>query len=98
MDTDMWCRFREAGAWFKKTGSYIWGFREHEGSTTAGMKKPGEQARQDAEVQAMHERRSVKMTAGDVRALRLRRVLDGALIKALFDTIRLKGKNWSEIK
>ena len=63
-----------------------------------GMKKPDEQARQDAEVQAMHERRGVKMTAGDVRALRLRRVLDGALIKALFDTIRLKGKNWSEIK
>ncbi len=98
MDTDMWCRFREAGAWFKKTGTYVWGFREHEGSTTAGIKKPGEQARQDAEVQAMHERRGVKMTAGDVRALRLRRVLDGALIKALFDTIRLKGKNWSEIK
>ena len=98
MDTDLWCRFREAGAWFKKTGTYVWGFREHDGSTTAGAKKPGEQARQDAEVQAMHERRGVKMTAGDVRALRLRRVLDGALIKALFDTIRLKGKNWSEIK
>ena len=27
MDTDLWCRFREAGAWFKKTGSYVWGFR-----------------------------------------------------------------------
>ena len=98
MDTDLWCRFREAGAWFKKAGGYVWGFREHEGSTTAGMKKPGEQARQDAEVQAMHERRGVKMTAAGVRTLRLRRIFDGSLIKALFDTMLFKGKKWQEIK
>ena len=98
MDTDLWCRFREAGAWFKKTGTYVWGFREHEGSTTTGAKKPGEQSRQDREVAAMHERRGVKMTAGGVRALRLRRILDGSFIKAIFDTIRFKGKKWSEIK
>ena len=98
MDTDLWCRFREAGAWFKKTGSYVWGFREHDGSTTTGAKKPGEQSRQDREVAAMHERRGVKMTAGGVRALRLRRILDGSFIKAIFDTIRFKGKKWSEIK
>ena len=98
MDTDLWCRFREAGAWFKKTGSYVWGFREHDGSTTTGAKKPGEQSRQDREVAAMHERRGVKMTAGGVRALRLRRLLDGSFIKAIFDTIRFKGKKWSEIK
>ena len=98
MDTDLWCRFREAGAWFKKTGTYAWGFREHEGSTTTGAKKPGEQSRQDREVAAMHERRGVKMTAGGVRALRLRRLLDGSFIKAIFDTIRFKGKKWSEIK
>ena len=71
MDTVLWCRFREAGAWFKKTGSYVWGFREHDGSTTTGAKKPGEQSRQDREVAAMHERRGVKMTAGGVRDLRL---------------------------
>ena len=82
MDTDLWCRFREAGAWFKKTGSYVWGFREHELSTTTGAKKPGEQARQDREVAAMHERRGVKMTAGGVRALRLRRILDGVNCKS----------------
>lgn len=98
MDTDLWCRFREAGAWFKKTGTYVWGFREHEGSTTTGAKKPGEQSRQDREVAAMHERRGVKMTAAGVRALRLRRLLDGSFIKAIFDTIRFKGKKWSEIK
>ena len=98
MDTDLWCRFREAGAWFKKTGTYVWGFREHELSTTTGAKKPGEQSRQDREVVAMHERRGVKMTAGGVRALRLRRILDGSFIKAIFDTIRFKGKKWSEIK
>lgn len=98
MDTDLWCRFREAGAWFKKTGTYVWGFREHELSTTTGAKKPGEQSRQDREVAAMHERRGVKMTAGGVRALRLRRLLDGSFIKAIFDTIRFKGKKWSEIK
>ena len=98
MDTDLWCRFREAGAWFKKTGSYVWVFREHDGSTTTGAKKPGEQARQDREVAAMHERRGVKMTAAGVRALRLRRILDGSFIKAIFDTIRFKGKKWSEIK
>lgn len=98
MDTDLWCRFREVGAWFKKTGSYVWGFREHDGSTTTGAKKPGEQARQDREVAAMHERRGVKMTAAGVRALRLRRILDGSFIKAIFDTIRFKGKKWSEIK
>lgn len=98
MDIDLWCRFREAGAWFKKTGSYVWGFREHDGSTTTGAKKPGEQSRQDREVAAMHERRGVKMTAGGVRALRLRRILDGSFIKAIFDTIRFKGKKWSEIK
>lgn len=98
MDTDLWCRFREAGAWFRKTGSYVWGFREHDGSTTTGAKKPGEQSRQDREVAAMHERRGVKMTAWGVRALRLRRLLDGSFIKAIFDTIRFKGKKWSEIK
>ena len=98
MDTDMWCRFREAGAWFKKTGSYVWGFREHEGSTTAGMKKPGEQARQDAEVAAMHARRGVQITRGDVLSLRLRRIFDGSFVKAIFDTMRFKGKNWSHVK
>lgn len=98
MDTDLWCRFREAGAWFKKTGSYVWGFREHDGSTTAGAKKPGEQARQDAEVQAMHERRGVRMTALAVRALRVRRIWDGSFIKAVSDTMRFKGKNWSHVK
>jgi GT2 family glycosyltransferase len=98
MDTDLCCRFREVGAWFKKTGTYVWGFRKHELSTTTGAIKPGEQARQDREVAAMHERRGVKMTAGGIRALRLRRLLDGALIKAIFDTIRFKGKNWSKVK
>jgi hypothetical protein len=98
MDTDLWCRFREAGAWFKKTGSYVWGFREHEGSTTAGMKKPGEQARQDAEVRAMHKRRGVKITRGDVLSLRMRRIFDGSFVKAIFDTMRFKGKNWSHVK
>ena len=97
MDTDLWCKFREAGVWFEKIGGYVWGFREHSGSITTGKKAPGEQARQDAEVAAMHRRHGVKMTRNDVWAMRFRRLLDGSFIGAAFDTLRFKGKDWRRV-
>lgn len=97
MDTDLWCRFREADFWFEKLDGYIWGFREHSDSTTAGVKTCEEQARQDAEVEAMHKRRGVVLSSQDVRDLRLRRILDGTYLKTLFDTAVLRGKDWREL-
>ena len=97
MDTDLWCKFREAGAWFEKLGGYVWGFREHPGSLTTGEKAPGEQARQDREVAAMHSRHGVKMSGTDVWAMRFRRLLDGSFIGAAFDTLRFKGKDWRRL-
>ena len=94
MDTDLWCKFREAGVWFEKVGGYVWGFREHPGSITTGAKAPGEQARQNAEVGSMHGRHGIKVTGADVWAMRLRRLFDGSLVGAAFDTLRFKGKDW----
>lgn len=97
MDTDLWCRFRDAGAWFEKIDAYLWGFRRHAGSTTTGVKSSGEQARQDAEVAAMHARRGVKMTAWDARVAQVRRAFDGSYARGMIDTVRFRGKGWREL-
>ena len=93
MDTDLWCRFRDAGYWFSKLDKYVFGFRRHAGSTTMGEKAPGEQERQDAEVVAMHVRRNVVMSAWDTHLTHLRRMLDGSYARSFFDTIRYRGKD-----
>ena len=93
MDTDLWCRFRDAGYWFSKANRYIFGFRRHAGSTTMGEKPPGEQSRQDAEVASMHVRRNVVMSAWDTRMSQFHRLVDGSYALGLFDTIRYRGKN-----
>ena len=97
MDTDLWCRFRDSGAWFEKVDGYIWGFRRHAASTTMGEKSAEEQSRQDAEVLAMHKNRGVWMSAWDVRFAQLRRVFDSSYARGLADTIRLRGKSWKDL-
>ena len=94
MDTDLWCRFRDAGAWFAKVDRYIFGFRCHPGSTTMGVKPPGEQSRQDAEVVAMHARRGVFLSAWDTHMAHFKRLVDGSYVRGFLDTLRYRGKNF----
>ena len=94
MDTDLWCRFRDAGAWFAKVNRYIFGFRRHPGSTTMGVKPPGEQPRQDAEVVAMHARRGVFLSAWGTHMAHFKRLVDGSYVRGFLDTLRYRGKNF----
>lgn len=92
MDTDLWCKFRAAGHWYRKVPDYLWGFRVHDGSMTrSSLRPPEELARQRAEVVRVNERHGM----GDSwwRSLRLRtaRLLDGGYAKSSLDTLRWRG-------
>lgn len=97
MDTDLWCRFRDMGVWYKKIDAYLWGFRLHSYSKTAGNKSLEEQRRQDEEVALMHSKRGVSMSLSDTRKIRLKRLLNGSYLKGAIDTFHMRGKHWSEL-
>ena len=59
-----------------------------------GVKPPGEQPRQDAEVAAMHAHRGVYMSAMDTHVAHFRRLVDGSYLRGFLDTLRYRGKHY----
>ena len=92
MDTDLWCRFRFAGHWYRKIPEYIWGFRIHEGSQTANpANSPEEHARQRAEILRLNARHGLRDSRAAFLPLRLSHIFDGSYLKGWLDTRRMKG-------
>ena len=92
MDTDLWCKLRANGHWFRKVPDYIWGFRIHDGSTTRSATRSAEElANQRREVEMVHARYGVKDSRLRNLWLRLNRLVDGGYLKSWRDTRRLRG-------
>jgi glycosyltransferase involved in cell wall biosynthesis len=86
MDTDLWLRFKKAGARFVRLPYYFWGFRVHEGSKTSGDlmgKKPADMA---AEQTRMYAKNGLKVTQFGLWSQRLWRVVNGCYARAWWDT------------
>ena len=98
MDTDMWCRFREAGYWYSKLPGYLWGFRVHEGSLTSGDlvgKTPPPMA---VEADEIDRRYGLCRHGWNLTRLRISRMLDGSYLRSFVDTSRYRGKSWRDIQ
>ena len=91
MDTDLWCKLRANGHWFKKVPDYLWGFRIHDGSTTrSATRSADELACQRREVEMVHARYGVNDSSLRNLWLRGNRLADGGYLKSLLDT-----RKWS---
>lgn len=93
MDTDLWLRFKKAGARFVRLPHYFWGFRVHEGSKTSGDlmgKKPAEMA---AEQARMYLKNGLKVTQLGLWSQRLWRVVNGCYARAWWDTRARAGQS-----
>ena len=97
MDTDLWCKFRQAGYWFEKLDRYLWGFRIHDDSLTSGDLIGKTPEGMKVEGRLIDERYGLSRSAAKVRRLQLTRILDGSYPKAFFDTLKYRGKNWKEV-
>ncbi len=91
MDTDLWCKLRANGHWFKKVPDYLWGFRVHDGSTTRSATRSDEElSRQRREVEMVHARYGVRDSFLRNLWLRVNRLVDGGYLKSWRDTRRLR--------
>lgn len=87
MDTDLWCKLRARGYWFKKLPEYLWGFRIHDGSTTRSTKRSAEElASQRREVEMVLARYGVRDSRFRNLWLRFNRLVDGGYLKSWWDT------------
>ena len=92
MDTDLWCKLRANGHWFKKVPDYLWGFRVHDGSTTRSATRSDEElSRQRREVEMVHARYGVRDSFLRNLWLRFNRLVDGGYFKSWRDTRGLRG-------
>lgn len=94
MDFDLWIKFMKAGARFERIPSYLWAWRNHDGSkTSSGTRSARELRRQSNEIAAMLERQSFKVTESGNLKLRLWRLLDGSYLRSAIDTARWRGRD-----
>ena len=95
MDTDLWCKLRASGCWFRKIPDYLWGFRIHDGSTTRSATRSAEVlASQRREVEIVHARYGVSDSRLSNMWLRANRLMDGGYLKSWWDTRRWSGRKF----
>ena len=90
MDTDLWLRFQQAGARYVRVNRYLWGFRYHFGSKTNGGGAATEGV-QSAERQRIYLKNGLTIKGWNLLLNRLFRLLNGAYLLAMCDTLRLRG-------
>ncbi len=96
MDTDLWWRFKAAGARFERLPHYCWAFRVHEGSKTAGDLAGKTDPRMAAEQARMYEKNGCVVTQRGLWTQRLWRMANGCYLRAAVDTWRLRGRGIGE--
>ena len=90
MDTDLWLRFQLAGARYVRLNRYLWGFRFHSGSKTNGGGAATEDI-QAAERLRIYQKNGLTIRWWNLLLNRLFRLLNGAYLLAVYDTLRLRG-------
>ena len=93
MDTDLWLRFKAAGARFERLPHYCWAFRVHGGSKTAGDLKGQATPRMIEERERMYAANGLTVTPLGLNMQRAWRVLNGCYLRAWKDTRRMRGQN-----
>ena len=94
MDIALWTRWAQVGVKFENLKSYVWGFREHDGSATGCGINRSAQLEEWARVDAKY---GVASTGFWRTVTRAANVLDGSWFWRKFDSARFRGKHWSEI-
>lgn len=97
MDFDLWIKFMRAGGRFVRVPSYLWAWRNHDGSkTSSGTRDAAELRRQSDEISGMLARHVFSVTRLGNMGLRLWRMLDGSYFKSVVDTLRWRGRDVSD--
>lgn len=92
MDTDLWLRFKAAGARFHRLDHYCWAFRVHGGSKTSGDLAGRTDPRMAEEQKRMYDKNGLAVTRAGLWQQRAWRLLNGCYLRAWLDTRRLKGR------
>ena len=95
MDIDLWTRWARAGVRFTSVGSYLWGFRMHEGSKTMGGGHDG--AHLSERMQVL-EKYGVANQAFWRNLTRLSSIADGSWFKRMHDKKRVRGIHWKDLQ
>lgn len=94
MDIDLWTRWAQAGVKFASVNDYIWGFREHDGSLTGSGDN---RVAQLAEWAQVDEKYGVSSRGFWRNVTRVASILDGSWFRRKIDSVRFRGKRWSEM-
>ena len=92
MDTDLWLRFKAAGARFERLPHYCWAFRVHGDSKTSGDLAGRTDPRMAEEQRRMYTKNGLVVTRAGLWQQRGWRLLNGCYLRALLDTRKLCGK------
>ena len=90
MDSDLWLRFKAAGARYYRMGEYLWGFREHAGSKTMSGLGNTEVVQAEERVR-MYRKNGLEIRRWHVMVGRLRRLVGGAYLRGVWDYYRNQG-------
>ena len=92
MDWDLWIRFMQAGARFRRIDGYLWALRQWEGSKTQRSHDIEEGGRQWSEVVGMLRKNNFSITRGGLLFARMWRVLNGNYLTEWRDVCRFRGR------
>ena len=92
MDWDLWIRFMQAGARFRRIDGYLWALRQWEGSKTQRSHDAEEGRRHWSEVVGMMRKNNFAITRGGLLLARAWRVLNGNYLAEWRDRRRLRGR------
>ena len=94
MDIELWTRWAQLGIKFASLNEYVWGFREHDKSLTGSGANRMAQLAEWAQVDARYGVSSRGFWRNITRAASF---LDGSWFKRRVDSVRFRGKRWSEM-
>ncbi len=92
MDTDLWLRFRAAGARYDRLTHYCWAFRVHGGSKTSRDLQGKTDPCMAGEKTRMYEKNGLEVTRAGLWTQRVWRAVNGCYVQAWLDTQRMREK------
>ena len=95
MDIDVWTRWARSGVRFTGIGSYLWGFRMHEGSKTMGGMHDSAHL---SERMRVLERHGAPNQAFWRNLTRFGCIADGSWFKRMRDKRRVRGIHWKDLQ
>jgi len=86
MDTDLWLRFKAAGARFDRLSHLCWAFRVHDGSKTAADLRGAADPRMLEERARVYAKNGLRVTRFGLWQQRIWRLLNGCYLRAWWQT------------